>query len=923
MGSGLTNFLSIVEARSLGTADIDKITAAIDKQSASLDKLGEQAKKINQHPGFDAFAEKVKQGIENPLQSIGGAVEEALKSMGPLGTAVAGWGGIFAAAGVAAFEAAKSLGEWGTRMKEVELRTGLSAKEVGEFSFAAKAVGQDISVFERGMRGLTVAVTDNGEAGAKARVWLGKFGVDINGLKEGTASTAETFMKISEGLGHIGSSFERNQAGIAIFKRAWIEMAPTVLELSEKIKVAQEHGFGFSDAEIEKTRKYTEQVAVLETTFDRMWRKAKEFFLATHQAGNIWGGKEGAGALLDFFTPEGPPPRPVYGPDTKFRTIGENRDDQELDARVRAHVEALNEAMKEARQKAKQIETETETFEKRMVEEGLDPLLRIFAARDELIRSGANRRRVTDAALQGAIGELGKAGATVGPIGSIYNLPQDSYGVSLSGAGMTRTNAVDYQEQVSLGRQANKNLFDMATKAGSEAVKNWDEAYKLTDRVGEKILKDFTEAARKTQDMAHAVERIGVESERSEIMARSGRTLSFLDIQAGPGGEGRAVAAAYQERQRLAQELYDFESAHALNMVDQAKAEADLHKAMYEADIEYELKVADLQRQRIERMRSEAGQFFDAMMGGGKGIEQFARNTALGYGRTIFSNVVTDIASGQSLNRANVLGGTPFGPDPLKDATMANTMATVDNTMALRALRISAMSGSGGGGGFSPVSASMIRGIFNGTGGSAGTIGSGETASESWGLPSGSNGDFGGETSHPAGSFNWGQGIGIGAASLGGGFGIYSGIKSGGARGALTAGGSALGATSAILGMLGSSLGPIGLIAGMGLGLITSLFGDPKQERANDMQKDAQARAYSIPSGWDYSADTYGRGVNYDFLGRSRPITIIQNNQIQAIDGPSLEQHLIANPTALSKGIVNAVSSGNGEDLVGTLRNVM
>jgi hypothetical protein len=49
----------------------------------------------------------------------------------------------------AAFEAAKSLGEYGTRVKDAELRTGLTAKEVGQFGFAARAVGQDISIVEQ------------------------------------------------------------------------------------------------------------------------------------------------------------------------------------------------------------------------------------------------------------------------------------------------------------------------------------------------------------------------------------------------------------------------------------------------------------------------------------------------------------------------------------------------------------------------------------------------------------------------------------------------------------------------------------------------------------------------------------------------------------------------------------------------------
>ena len=48
----------------------------------------------------------------------------------------------------------QSLGEYGTRVKDAELRTGLTAKEVGQFGFAARAVGQDISIVERLMRGM-------------------------------------------------------------------------------------------------------------------------------------------------------------------------------------------------------------------------------------------------------------------------------------------------------------------------------------------------------------------------------------------------------------------------------------------------------------------------------------------------------------------------------------------------------------------------------------------------------------------------------------------------------------------------------------------------------------------------------------------------------------------------------------------------
>src|SRR5450759_3901871 len=123
MGSAVTNFLSTVEVQSIGTADIDKMAAALNKQTASPDKLRMSATKVNEHPGFADFAAKVKQGLQDPLGAIGSAAESALRAMGPLGAGVASTTGVFAAAGLAAFEAAKSLGDYATQIENVALRT--------------------------------------------------------------------------------------------------------------------------------------------------------------------------------------------------------------------------------------------------------------------------------------------------------------------------------------------------------------------------------------------------------------------------------------------------------------------------------------------------------------------------------------------------------------------------------------------------------------------------------------------------------------------------------------------------------------------------------------------------------------------------------------------------------------------------------
>ena len=99
--------------------------------------------------------------------------------MGPFGGAIAAGVTVLTGIALAGFEAAKSLGEYGVRIRDVELRTGLTAKEVGQFGFAARAAGQDTTIFERMMRGLSEAADGTSKEGEKARTTLQRIGVTI------------------------------------------------------------------------------------------------------------------------------------------------------------------------------------------------------------------------------------------------------------------------------------------------------------------------------------------------------------------------------------------------------------------------------------------------------------------------------------------------------------------------------------------------------------------------------------------------------------------------------------------------------------------------------------------------------------------------------------------------------------------------
>jgi hypothetical protein len=164
--------------------------------------------------------------MENPLQGAKGAISSVLSALGPFGIAVTAGAAVLGAIAASAFEAAKSLGEYGTRVKDAELRTGLTAKEVGQFGFAARAVGQDISIVERLMRGLSQAADDNPREGEKARATLRGMGIDFHTATGEMKPTSEILTEISEGLNKLPEGLQRDAAAMDLFKKVGVEAIP-------------------------------------------------------------------------------------------------------------------------------------------------------------------------------------------------------------------------------------------------------------------------------------------------------------------------------------------------------------------------------------------------------------------------------------------------------------------------------------------------------------------------------------------------------------------------------------------------------------------------------------------------------------------------------------------------------------------------
>jgi hypothetical protein len=104
----------------------------------------------------------------------------------------------------------------------------------------------------------------------------------------------------------------------------------------------------------------------------------------------------------------------------------------------------------------------------------------------------------------------------------------------------------------------------------------------------------------------------------------------------------------------------------------------------------------------------------------------------------------------------------------------------------------------------------------------------------------------------------------------------------------LTAAGSAAAMAGSILALaLPKALaaaGPIGMIAGLGLGLFASMLPDPKKIRDQQETDTLNAARYTAPTQGNYTVDRYGRAIDTDMAGGVR---ISVQMDVSAIDSQS------------------------------------
>lgn len=279
-------YLKSIEATSAayGKTGVEKLIAQRDQ---IIKRLGAETDAVNRVTAAYAKMIKVEQE-RRPSSDSGGANVQALRGIRDLfegrtaygevqlGKALGSLSGAsFAIAGTAAalvglaaagHSAAESLAKTGVELKDMELRTGLSAREVSQFSFAAHAVGTEVTITERIMRGLSQALEDMGPSGSKARKTLADLGVSAYDTNGNMKSTSAILLQVSDAFAKLPPGVQLSKDALDLFKRVGIEGIPFLRELRENVNYFDSHNLPSpKQSEIDQWAGYNKELAAFTT----------------------------------------------------------------------------------------------------------------------------------------------------------------------------------------------------------------------------------------------------------------------------------------------------------------------------------------------------------------------------------------------------------------------------------------------------------------------------------------------------------------------------------------------------------------------------------------------------------------------------------------------------------------------------------
>lgn len=851
-----------------GSAELDKAAESAKKVEGAAKQAGSAtdslekslAKAGTASKAFDGLGDKIRAGVSDPLGAAGNAAEGFLGKFGLIGGVLAASATAAALIGQQLFSLVAAQGAAAEATLNMADRLGISAGQMERLQGMAGIAGVDIRALEGAARTLNLALEDSSGAGLKAANGLRGIGVatrEMNGeLRGAGAVLLETLDKLSK----IESDSERVFRALQVLpKGAALELLPLIKNYESLRAAVEGVGVGVEDGLTKKLADADDAIGRMELAWNRLKRT-----LAGGVTANV------VITVSDFLTGAIAGPRAAIKIDpnnpnslrdqsTKYRNGPPSND---FLGGLRDFADGKN--RDRAAETFRSLESRTEGGQKARLVDLDKKIADLVGALSESIDGTARTAKTA---------ELARARSEKRAIEARLNPKKEDAGATLR-----------YFDLFAKGGDQKRSLPPSLARLG-ETFK--DEGFNSGEDVGSGgLIPDFfnVNGGRSKGDPA-------AEKLFGELLLASDKARTEL-------AERRSKVELDAMVRLLELGDNEYQNARAIRELKVATAKDVIESR--QAELEYSVKIAEIDKQRAEKAKDVAGKVFDSLNSreGGFGIGDFLKGQKDILLRQVFVNGSAGIfkelggVGGQIGRSLGPLGklfeGTFLDPKNADSATDKNTSATDRNTAASERLATAMLTGVGGlgGAGSAGLLDSLLVSDGNGITGQGGGGLSGMLAKiPGLGKVSGKAGGF------LDGLFGQKAGSGKGAAAalgLGAGaFQVIQGARSGDV-GSIISGGIA--AASAIPG----PQQPFVQLAAMFAPMLAGLFGKGRKDFEKEQVDLLNARKFVDPVAGSRSSAIFGGGdvdTDFDFRGRTRfVINRTVNVKIDALDARSIEE---------------------------------
>lgn len=299
----------LIESRTTGEQDIARLEQAINKVVSASEKAGNSVGGIGatQSAQIQKFGELVKTSMVDPLGAVETAAAGAAGSLGPVGAGVLALIGTASAATAAFLSMATSVGDAAEATLNFSARTGLTTKEVTQFTSAARLAGVDAGAFETIMKSLGAALGDTGEDGKKAREAMAELKVQLYDTKGVILPTSQLLINLSSAIASVEDPLKRVHYATDIFKKKGLELIPVLMELKSSVGELGQQGLGFGEKTLSQLDATSDTLKKISGIWENLLLKSKIDLILTLKPQVDWAydaakrlNKGGAGSS-DFF----------------------------------------------------------------------------------------------------------------------------------------------------------------------------------------------------------------------------------------------------------------------------------------------------------------------------------------------------------------------------------------------------------------------------------------------------------------------------------------------------------------------------------------------------------------------------------------------------------------------------------------------